>query len=103
MTPRVHQVFTELHDERQLDSKNVFMYKGKAIRRILTASKAACRRAGISNLRVHDFRHTATTNLRRAGVDKMHRRYNTIDPADLHQAAAKLHLFKANTVITLGR
>ncbi len=54
--------------------------------------------------------HTAATNLRRAGVDTMtamkivghksepmHRRYNTVAPADLHQAAAKL-----NTYLTLA-
>ena len=113
MTPSVYQVFTELWQERRLDTKRVFLYKGKPIQRVGTAFKAACRRAGISNLRVHDFRHTASTNLRRAGVDtatamrivghksdRMHRRYNTIEPGDLHQAAAKLHSYRANTVIT---
>ena len=65
-------------------------------------------------LRLHDLRHTASTNLRRAGVDtmtamkivghkseKMHRRYNTIQPKDLHEAADKLQRYTANTVITL--
>jgi len=54
---------------------------------------AACRRARIAGLRLHDLRHTASTNLRQAGVDtmtalkivshkseQMHRRYNTIQP-----------------------
>ena len=81
--------------------------------RVGTAFKAVCRRAGITNLRIHDFRHTASTNLRRAGVDtatamkivghksdRMHRRYNTIESQDLHNAASKLHVFKTNTVIT---
>ena len=113
MTPAVYQVFTELWQERRLDTNRVFLYKEKPMQRIGTAFKAACRRAGITNLRVHDFRHTASTNLRRAGVDtatamkivghksdRMHRRYNTIEPEDLHQAAAKLHVYRANTVIT---
>ena len=113
MTPTVYQMFRELHAERRLDTHRVFLYKGKAIQRLGTAFHAACRRAGITNLRIHDFRHTATTNLRRAGVDattamkivghkseRMHRRYNTITPEDLQQAAAKLHAFRANTVIT---
>ena len=104
MTPAVYQVFSELWQERRLDTNRVFLYKDKPIQRIGTAFKAACRRAGISNLRIHDFRHTASTNLRRAGVDtatamkivghksdRMHRRYNTIEPEDLHKAAAKLH------------
>lgn len=113
MTPTVYQMFRELQGERRLDTPRVFLYKGKAIQRLGTAFHAACRRAGITNLRIHDFRHTATTNLRRAGVDattamkivghkseRMHRRYNTITPDDLQQAAAKLHAFRANTVIT---
>jgi integrase len=66
-------------------------------------------------LQIHDSRHTASTNLRRAGVDtmtavkivghkseQMHRRYNTIQPEDLHEAVAKLQKYTANTVITPG-
>ena len=115
MTPAVYQAFSELRHERRLDTNRVFLYKEKPIQRIGTAFKAACRRAGITNLRIHDFRHTASTNLRRAGVDtatamkivghksdRMHRRYNTIEPEDLHNAAAKLHVFRTNTVITPG-
>lgn len=109
----VYQVFTELWQERRLDTNRVFLYNGRAIQRIGTGFKAACRRAGITNLRIHDFRHTASTNLRRAGVDtatamkivghksdRMHRRYNTIETQDLHNAASKLHTFRTNTVIT---
>ncbi|MEQ1795262.1 MAG: tyrosine-type recombinase/integrase [Nitrospira sp.] len=74
------------------------------MKNIRTAFAAACRRAGMTNLRVHDCRHTASANLRRAGVDtmtamkivgyngeQMHRRYNTIESEDLHAAASKLH------------
>ena len=35
--------------------------------------------------------------------DRMHRRYNTIEPEDLHKAAAKLHVFRTNTAMTPGR
>ena len=114
MTPAVYVVFTELWQERRLDTNRVFLYKDKPIQRIGTAFNAACRRAGITNLRVHDFRRTASTNLRRAGVDsatamkivghksdRMLRRYNNmIELEDQHKAAAKLHVFRANTVIT---
>ena len=113
MTPAVHEVFTELWKERRLDTQKVFLYNGAAIKRLGTAFKAACRRVGITNLRIHDFRHTASTNLRRAGVDtatamkivghksdRMHRRYNTIEPEDLHDAARKLHNHRTNTLIT---
>ena len=113
MTPLVYQVFTELWKDRRLDTNRVFLYNDRPVRRIGTAFKAACRRAGIKNLRIHDFRHTASTTMRRAGIDtatamkivghksdRMHRRYNTIEPQDLHKAAAKLHSFRTNTVIT---
>lgn len=55
------------------------------------------------------------TNLGRAGVDtttamrivghkseQMHRRYNTIEPEDLHAAAAKLQAYTANSLITVA-
>ena len=115
MTPAIYQAFSELRQERRLDTNRVFLYKEKPIHRVGTAFKAACRRARIANLRIHDFRHTDSTNLRRAGVDtatvmkivghksdRMHRRYNTIELEDLHKAAAKLHVFGTNTVITPG-
>ena len=116
MTPTVYEVFPACWKERRLDTNRVFLYKDKPIHRIGTAFKAACRLPGITNLRVHDFRHTASTNLRRAGVDtatamkivghksdRMHLRYNTIEPEDLHRAAAKLHQHRANTLITPDR
>jgi len=34
--------------------------------------------------------------------EQMHRRYNTIQPEDLHEAPAKLQNYTANTVITLA-
>ena len=115
MTPLVYHVFVELWQERRLDTNRVFLYKDKAIQRIGTGFKFACRRAGITNLSIHDFRHTASTNLRRAGLDtatamkivghksdRMHRRYNTIEPEDLHLAAAQLHVYRTNTLITPG-
>ena len=55
MTPAVYQVFRELRQERRLDTTRVFLYNDKAIQRVGTGFKAACRRAGITNLRVHDF------------------------------------------------
>ena len=113
MTPTVYHVFVELWKERRLDTHRVFLYNERGVQRVGTGFKAACRRAGITNLRIHDFRHTASTNLRRAGVDtatamkivghksdRMHRRYNTIEPEDLQRAAAQLHAYRTNTVIT---
>ena len=113
MTLEVYRVFTELWQERRLDTHRVFLYKGKPIRDVKTAFDTACRRAGITNLRLHDLRHTASTNLRRAGVDattamkivghkseRMHRRYNTVEPEDLQRGVSQLASYHANTVIT---
>lgn len=117
MTPEVYRFFTELWQERRLDTLRVFLYKDKPIRDVKTAFEKACPRAGISNLRLHDLRHTAATNLRRAGVDsttamkivghkseRMHRRYNynTVQPEDLRRAVLQLASYQANTVITPG-
>lgn len=113
MTPEVYRVFTELWQERRLDTRRVFLYNGLPIRDVKTAFDKACKRAGIVNLRLHDLRHTASTNLRRAGVDattamkivghkseRMHRRYNTVEPEDLRRAVSQLAMYQANTVIT---
>ncbi|MGH7232261.1 MAG: tyrosine-type recombinase/integrase, partial [Nitrospiraceae bacterium] len=115
MTDDVYAIFVALWQERRLDTQRVFLYNEKPCKSFRTAYHAACRRAGITNLRIHDFRHTASTNLRRAGVDtmtamkivghkseKMHRRYNQIVPEDLHAAAVKLDRYTANTLITLA-
>ena len=113
MSPEVYRVFTELWQERRLDTQRVFLYKGMPMRDVKTAYDKACRRAGITNLRWHDLRHTASTNLTRAGVDattamkivghkseRMHRRYNTVEPEDLRRAVSQLAAYHANTVIT---
>jgi len=75
------------------------------------AFEKAKQRAGIPDLRFHDLRHCAATNMRRAGVDvmtamriightsqKMYKRYNTIDEHDLRRAASQI-----NTYITLAQ
>jgi len=122
MTEEVYDVFKLLWQERRLDTGRVFLYNSTPVTCLKTAFRAACRRAGIKHgrkdggLTIHDFRHTASTNFRRAGVDtmtamrivghkseKMHRRYNQITPEDLHGAALKLGQYKAtNTLITPG-
>jgi hypothetical protein len=69
MTPEVYRVFTELWQERRLDTQRVFLYNGMPIRDVKTAFSKGCKHAGISDLRLRDLRHTASANLRRAGVD----------------------------------
>ncbi len=116
MTPEVYEAFRQCLKERRLDTSRVFLYKGRPVqRRLTTAFKAACRRAGIvygrknGGITAHDFRHSAATSLRRAGVDtmtamkiighkseKMHRRYNQISPRDLQRAVDKLVIYQAD-------
>ena len=46
----------------------IFTFKGRPIRKIKTAWKAAIRRSGIRYFRFHDLRHTFNTRLMEAGV-----------------------------------
>ena len=46
----------------------VLTFKGRPLRRIKTAWKAAIRRAGLRHFRFHDLRHTFNTRLMEAGV-----------------------------------
>jgi integrase len=110
LTPDVHVALVEIAKVRRLDTNRVFLYEGKPIHSIKTAFRTAVRKAGIRDLRFHDLRHCAATNLRRAGVDtvtamkivghkseRMHKRYNSVQESDLLKAADKL-----NTYITLA-
>ena len=64
LTERVHSLFFPMRRPEGL----VFTFKGKPIRAIKTAWKAAMRRAGIRYRRFHDLRHTFNTRLMDAGV-----------------------------------
>jgi integrase len=113
LTPVVLAALRELSKARSLTCPYVFQYEGKPIKRVKRAFHTAVREAGIKDLRFHDLRHCAATNLRRAGVDtvtamkivghkseKMHRRYNSVSEEDLKKAAGKLNTYLSNTLIT---
>jgi integrase len=70
------------------------------------AFQRACKRAGIKGLCFHDFRHTAITNMRKAGVNisvimaisghktmAMFKRYNKIDLNDGREAMRSLETY----------
>jgi integrase len=115
MTPDVRLELQRLAKVRSLATKHVFLYKGKPIQRISRTFRTTLKEASITNFRLHDLRHCAATNLRRAGVDtvtamkivghqseKTWKRYNTIEERDLLQAAQKVHNYlHANTPGTL--
>jgi integrase len=80
--------------------------KGNLFGNFRRGFQRACRRAGVRGLCFHDFRHTAITNMRKAGVDisvimaisghksmAMFRRYNRIDLDDGREAMRKLETY----------
>jgi integrase len=84
----------------------VFTRHGKPIKSIREIFGRVCRETGLSDVVFHDLRHTATTNLRRAGVDALtamkitghktmavFKRYNTIDEGDLTMAQRRMDTY----------
>jgi integrase len=65
--PLTERVYSLLFASRQ-SAGLIFTFKGKPIRVVKTAWKAAIRRAGIRYYRFHDLRHTFNTRLMEAGV-----------------------------------
>lgn len=49
-------------------SDYVVEYGGEQVRSIRTGFTAACRRAGLENVRIHDLRHTAAVHMVQAGI-----------------------------------
>jgi len=100
----------DLYKVRYLHEQHVFLVGGKSVQSIKTAFNAACRRAEVKGFRFHDFRHTAITNMRRAGIDhltimritghktlEVFKRYNSFLEGDLRDAANRF-----NTYLTLA-
>jgi integrase len=84
----------------------VFTRRGRQITAIREIFARVCRDAGLHDVVFHDLRHTATTNLRRAGVDALtamkitghktmavFKRYNTIDEGDLAAAQRRMDTY----------
>jgi integrase len=103
LTPELTDLFRGLYKVRYLQEDHVFLVKGQSVSSIKTAFNAACRRAGIQGFHFHDFRHTAVTNMRRAGIDhltimkitghktlEVFKRYNSFLEGDLREAAHQL-------------
>ncbi len=110
LTPELASLLKNLYKVRYLGEDHVFLLKGRLVRSIKPAFKAACRRGKIEGFRFHDFRHTAVTNMRRAGIDhltimkitghktlEVFKRYNSFLEGDLREAAARF-----NTYLTLA-
>jgi integrase len=100
------ETFHRLARVRHLAHNYIFVYKGNPIRSIKIAMRGALEKAGISDFRFHDLRHTYVSNARRAGVDRtvimkltghktlsMFTRYNTVDPAEGKEATRRLERY----------
>lgn len=87
-----------------------------AVQNIRNVFENACRQCGIANLWFHDLRHTAATNMRRAGVDtatvmkicgwksvQMFLRYNEVDDEDLERAIVAMSYVEEKSVDTFAR
>jgi len=100
--PFLHEEVDEIFGRRGGNPRRI---RGRVfgVKNIRNGFEGACKRLGIENLRFHDFRHTATTNMRKAGVDTvtvmkicgwksvaMFLRYNEVDDSDLLRASVAI-------------
>lgn len=99
----VEEIFQRLYKAHHLSHNHVFTYLGEPLKSIKVALKRALQKAGISDFRPYDLRHTFVTNARRAGIDRtiimkltghktlsMFTRYNKVDPAEGKEATERL-------------
>lgn len=107
MTPDIRLTLQRmLKERRDLSIRHVFTFRGKPLLRVSRSFRTALKDAGIEDLRFHDLRHCAATNLRRGGVDtatamkivghkseKMWKRYNAIEEKDLQKAVLKVQQY----------
>jgi integrase len=110
LSPELVALFKELQKTRALRVPQVFLRDGQPMLSMKGAFRQACKAAGIKDFVFHDLRHTAITNMRRAGVDPLtimqisgHKtmvcftRYNSFRESDLRAAVEK-----SNTYLTLA-
>lgn len=89
---------------------------GAPIRGLRKAWASACKRAGVGEKLIHDFRRTAVRNLERSGVSRsaamkmtghltetVYRRYAIVSEGDLQEAAAKLSALYASETTTAAK
>lgn len=119
--PRLIPIVSPLLDQlrsipRAIHDDHVFLFRGNPLRDVRDGFVAACEAAGVpygrnthNGITFHDLRHTANTNMRRAGVSEsvimkitghstreMFDRYNTVDRDDAVKAGKDLEVFLRN-------
>lgn len=71
ISPTLQEVLRELREEQRKVaniSNRVFTRNGRPMKSIRKAFELACKQAKISDLHLHDFRHTCITNWTKAGI-----------------------------------
>ncbi len=104
-------VLERLGKVRSISHNFVFTYQGNPLKSIKVALKKGFKKAKIEDFRLHDLRHTYTTNARKAGAREsvimkftghrtrsMFTRYNSVDEADARQALNLMEGYFGNRV-----
>jgi integrase len=105
----LREVFERLPVALDAEGKRIpymFTHNGRPVKSIKRVFARVRQQTGITNTVFHDYRHTATTNMRRAGVDALtamkitghktmavFKRYNTIDEQDLKAAQRRMDTY----------
>ncbi len=121
MCESLHMIFEKI--PQAIHDNHVFLYKGKPVTDIRQGLRAACKKAGIEYGRsinggfvFHDLRHTAVTNMRKAGVPEsvimaitghetreMFDRYNSVDTYDKKHAVDQMTEYLKNVDQTVDQ
>src|SRR5262245_30480647 len=117
LSPELKATFGEQRRTRALYEKHVFLREGRGVADFRRVFATACQLAGIEGFHFHNFRRTAITNMRRAGIDPLtimqisgHKtmecftRYNSFREPDLSAAIDRLntHLTLAHRMASKG-
>src|SRR5262249_48302364 len=102
-------------DAKHPECRWVFNREGEQIKAFRASWEAACKRAGVPDLKFHDLRRTAVRNMRRDGVpqvvrmrisghrtDSMERRYNIVDIEDIQSAKELMQKRRRGTAAEEG-
>jgi len=65
------ELLKDLYKVRYPYEQKVFLVKGRSVGSIKTVFNGACHHVGIVGFHILDFRHTAFTTIRRAGIDHL--------------------------------